>query len=90
MARRRNIQEHRKWMPRSYAVALVFIEVRAVDQSAFLTRLLDWPSRVLESHSIADLWMFILFAPIAAELVLRCEKLLTERSSRIHRRTASA
>src|SRR3954469_18339240 len=65
MARLRKIDEHRKWMTRSYAVALVFIEVRTVDQSVFLTRMLDWPSRILESHSIADLWLFILFAPIA-------------------------
>jgi len=34
MAKRRNIQAHKKWMTRSYAVALVFLEVRCVDQNA--------------------------------------------------------
>jgi hypothetical protein len=69
-------------MTRSYAVALVFLESRTVDQSAFLTKLTAWPSELLESHSISDLWMFLLFAPIAAQLVLECERMLKNRSSR--------
>jgi hypothetical protein len=80
--RQRKIQDHRRWMTRSYAVALIFLETRCVDQTPWLSRLLDWPSRMFESHSISDLWMYILFAPIAAELVLRGEQLLNDRSSR--------
>jgi uncharacterized membrane protein len=82
MARLRNIVAHKRWMTRSYAVALVFLEVRTVDQSAFLTKLTAWPSELLESHSISDLWMYVLFAPIAAQLVLECERLVKKRSSR--------
>ena len=82
MARMRSIVAHKIWMTRSYAVALVFVEVRTVDQSAFLTKLTSWPSNLLESHSISDLWMYVLFAPIAAQLVLECERVLKNRSSR--------
>jgi uncharacterized membrane protein len=81
MIKHRNIQEHRKWMTRSYAVALVFLEGRCVDQIPWLARMLDWPSRLLETHSIADLWMFIGFSLLAAELILRCEKVLKKRAS---------
>ena len=57
MAKRRNIQAHRKWMTRSYAVALVFLQTRCVDQIPWLAKITDWPSTVLETHSISDLWM---------------------------------
>jgi len=40
MAKHRNIQAHKKWMTRSYAVALVFLEVRCVDQIPWLARML--------------------------------------------------
>jgi uncharacterized membrane protein len=81
MAKHRNIQAHKKWMTRSYAVALVFLEGRCVDQISWLARMLDWPSRMLETHSISDLWMFMTFSVVAAELVLWCEKVLKKRSS---------
>ena len=58
-------------MTRSYAVALIFLETRCVDQIPLLTAMLEKPSRLLESHSISDLWLYVLFAPIAAELVLQ-------------------
>jgi uncharacterized membrane protein len=80
MAKRRNIQAHRKWMTRSYAVALVFLEVRCVEQIPWLAKITDWPSRMLETHSISDLWMFIAFSLVAAELVLLSEKILKKRS----------
>src|SRR4051812_21073010 len=35
---------------------------RTVDQSAFLTKLTAGPSELLESHSISDLWLYVLFA----------------------------
>jgi uncharacterized membrane protein len=81
MVKRRNIQAHKKWMTRSYAVSLIFLEVRCVDQIPWLSRILDWPSSMLESHSISDGWMYIVFSVLAAELVLRCEKVLKKRSA---------
>jgi uncharacterized membrane protein len=81
MAKQRNIREHKKWMTRSYAVALIFLEVRCVDQIPFLARMVDWPSRLLETHSISDGWMFMAFSLVTAELVLRCEKVLKKHSS---------
>jgi uncharacterized membrane protein YozB (DUF420 family) len=59
MAKRRNIRQHRKWMTRSYAVALVFLEVRCVDQIPWLATMTTRPSTLLETHGISDLWMYI-------------------------------
>jgi uncharacterized membrane protein len=73
-AKHRNIPAHRIWMTRSYAVALVFLEVRCVDRFAWLGRLVEWPSTLLERHGIADLWMFVAFAFVAAEIALWFEK----------------
>jgi uncharacterized membrane protein len=81
MAKHRNILAHKKWMTRSYAVALIFLEVRCVDQIPWLARIVDWPSRMLETHSISDSWMFIAFSIVAAEVVLRCEKAFKKHSS---------
>jgi uncharacterized membrane protein len=81
MVKHRNIQAHRNWMTRSYAVALIFLQTRCVDQIPWLSRMVDWPSKALETHSISDIWMYIAFSIIAAELVLRCEKLIKKRAS---------
>ena len=81
MAKHRNILAHKKWMTRSYAVALIFLEVRCVDQIPWLARIVDWPSRMLETHSISDGWMFIAFSVVAAEIVLRSEKAFKKHSS---------
>jgi len=83
--RQRNVQEHRKWMTRSYAVALIFLETRCVDQISWLTTLFERPSHFFESHHASDLWIFVIFAPIAAELVLRCEDLLNRRPTKTAR-----
>jgi uncharacterized membrane protein len=80
MVKRRNIQAHRRWMTRSYAVALIFLETRCVDQSPWLAKLLDWPSTMLETHHIADLWMYMAVAIVAAQLVLWTEDLLKRRA----------
>ena len=76
MIRRRRVESHKKWMTRSYATALIFLEVRCVEESPLLRRLLDWPTRMLDAHSISDLWLYIAFAPIAAQLVLWGGKVL--------------
>jgi uncharacterized membrane protein len=81
MAKRRNFQEHRKWMTRSYAVALVFLGVRCVEQVPLLAKIMAWLSALLEAHSISDLWMFIALSLVAADLVLRSEQMLRRRSS---------
>jgi len=80
--KRKETQKHRRWMTRSFAVALIFLETRCIDQIPWLATLFQGPSNLFESHSISDLWLLILFAPIAAEIVLRCEDLLTRRPSR--------
>ncbi|MGH7512561.1 MAG: DUF2306 domain-containing protein [Gemmatimonadales bacterium] len=80
MIKRRQIAAHKRWMTRSYATALIFLEVRCVEESTALTRLLEWPGRALESHSISDLWLYIAFAPIAAQLVLLAEKAMARRA----------
>lgn len=82
MARLNKHVAHKAWMTLRYAVALVFLQVRTVDQSAFLTKLTASPSELLESHSIAALWMYVLFGPMAAELVLEYERALKGRPSR--------
>jgi hypothetical protein len=81
MAKRRNIRQRRKWMTRSYAVALVFLEVRCVDQIPWLATMTTRPSTLLETHGISDLWMYIALSLMGAELVLRSEKMLEKRAS---------
>ncbi len=57
---RGNIQQHRQWMTRSYAVALVFLEVRVlggllhVDDSLMATEVLVWTC-VIFSVPLADI-----------------------------------
>ena len=65
-------------MTRSYAVALIFLETRCVEQISWLAKLTDWPSTMLETHGISDMWMYIAFSLGAAELVLRSEKMLNK------------
>lgn len=80
MIKRRNIQAHRRWMTRSYAVALVFLIVRCVDQIPWLTKIADYPSMLLETYFISDLWMYIAFSLAAAELLLLFERMFKKRS----------
>lgn len=73
-AKRRDIQTHRRWMTRSYAVALVFLETRCIDKIPWLSKLWDWPSTILETYHISDLWLVIALSLLCAELLLRVEK----------------
>ena len=59
---RGNIQQHRQWMTRSYAVALVFLEVRVI---LGLTRLDN-----NEMASEVVVWMCVIFAVPLADIVL--------------------
>lgn len=79
--KRGEVQKHRRWMTRSFAVALIFLETRCIDQIPWLAKLFQKPSDLFESHSISDLWLLIIFAPIAAEIVLRFEDMLMRKPS---------
>jgi uncharacterized membrane protein len=59
---RGNIQQHRQWMTRSYAVALVFLEVRVISGLAGF----DNSERATEIL----VWMCVLFAVPLADIVL--------------------
>src|SRR4051794_17377890 len=43
-AKQGKIQKHRQWMTRSFAVALIFLESRCIDQIPWLGKLLQGPS----------------------------------------------
>jgi uncharacterized membrane protein len=74
LARRAQIQQHQKWMTRSYAIATVFLQTRCVDQLPWLSRLLQPAMEFLEKHFVSTLWMHMAFSIIAAELILRYER----------------
>lgn len=71
---RGNIQQHRQWMTRSYAVALVFLEVRVISG---LLRLDDSPvaGEVL-------VWMCVIFAYPLADIVLNWQEFKRGRNVR--------
>jgi uncharacterized membrane protein len=60
---RGKIQQHRQWMTRSYAVALVFLEVRVI------SGLGGWDSSVAAGETIV--WMCLIFAYPLADIVLQ-------------------
>jgi len=74
MAKQRKIQIHRQWMTRSYAVALVFLESRCIDQIPWLGKIWDWPSTILETHHVSDIWLMIGLSLLIAELILWSER----------------
>jgi uncharacterized membrane protein len=69
-ARRGRIGEHQRWMTRSFAVAMVFVEVRCADYLPWLGRLINVPGYFLETHHILSLWLFVAISLTAAELIL--------------------
>lgn len=66
------VEQHRRWMTRSFSVALVFLEVRLV------LGVTGW-----ENLGIADdetvVWACNIFALLAADLVLQAQELLRSR-----------
>ena len=70
---RGNVEAHRRWMTRSFAVALVFLEVRVV---LGVTHLDDAGINVTE----AVVWGCNVFALLAADIVLQCQELLRSRA----------
>ncbi len=78
-----NVQQHRMWMTRSYAVALVFLEVRVV---AGVT---GWES--LGTAAIeAIVWGCLAFSILAADIVLQVQELLRTRPALRKQRAAAS
>jgi len=65
---RGNIQQHRNWMTRSYAVAIVFLEVR------FVSGLLGYDDNVSAGETIV--WMCVAFSLLFADLVIHWQDFL--------------
>jgi uncharacterized membrane protein len=65
--RQRKIQQHRQWMTRSFAVALVFLEVRVV------LGITGW-ERLGVAATETVVWACLAFSIFAADLVLQLEE----------------
>jgi len=68
-----NVQEHRQWMTRSFAVALVFLEVRVIGGLG------GWEN--LDIHvNETIVWACLAFSILSADLVLQWQQLGRKRS----------
>jgi len=75
------VQEHRKWMTRSFAVALVFLEVRVIGGVT------GWEN--LDAHANeTSVWACLAFSILSADLVLQWQQL--EPSPSVVRRPRDA
>jgi uncharacterized membrane protein len=74
---RRKIQQHRQWMTRSFAVALVFLEVRLISGVG------GWDDNAAVGETIV--WICLAASLLAADVVLQIQE-----SARSHPRTAGA
>lgn len=68
---RGNVQQHRNWMTRSYAVAIVFLEVRVV------SGLLGFDDSAAAGETIV--WMCVAFSLLFADLVIHWRDFLRTR-----------
>jgi uncharacterized membrane protein len=76
------IQEHRQWMTRSVAVALVFLEVRVIGGVT------GWEN--LDAHATETIvWACLAFSILSADLVLQGHELGRHRSVLRQRRSVS-
>jgi uncharacterized membrane protein len=76
------VQEHRQWMTRSFAVAMVFLEVRVIGGVA------GWDS--LDAHvNETIVWVCLAFSILSADLVLEWQELGRQRSVLYQRRSVS-
>lgn len=76
------VEEHRQWMTRSFAVALVFLEVRVIGGVA------GWES--LDAHvNETIVWVCLAFSILSADLVLQWQQLERQRSVVCQRRSVS-
>src|SRR5580693_8871808 len=76
------VQEHRQWMTRSFAVALVFLEVRVIGSVG------GWEN--LDVHANETIvWACLAFSILSADLVLQWQELGRQRSVLYQRRSVS-
>ena len=66
-----NLTQHRNWMTRSYAVAIVFLEVR------FVSGLLGYDDSASAGETIV--WMCVAFSLLFADLILHWQDLVRSR-----------
>lgn len=69
---RGNVTQHRNWMTRSYAVAIVFLEVR------FVSGILGYDESVAIGETIV--WMCVAFSLLFADLVIHWQDLTRARA----------
>lgn len=65
------VQQHRQWMTRSFAVALVFVEVRVIGG------ITGWDKNPVIIETIV--WTCLAFALLSADVVLQVQELLRSR-----------
>ena len=76
------VHEHRQWMTRSFAVALVFLEVRVIGGVG------GWET--LDIHANETIvWICLAFSILSADLVLQWQELARQRSLLYQRRSVS-
>ena len=76
------IQQHRQWMTRSYAVALVFLEVRLIGG------LTGWDNNPRAIETIV--WTCLIFAVPLADIVLQWQDFSRSKLARTKERAAAA
>jgi len=79
---RGKIQQHRQWMTRSYAVALVFVEVRVIGG------LTGWDQSDRAVETIV--WMCLIFAVPLADIVLHWQDFRRSKPAKVKARAAAA
>jgi uncharacterized membrane protein len=79
---RGKIQQHRQWMTRSYAVALVFLEVRVI------SGLTGLDNNVKAGETIV--WTCLIFAVPLADIVLQWQDFRASKPAKVKARAAAA
>jgi len=79
---RGNVQQHRQWMTRSFAVAIVFLEVRVVGGVT------AWEN-LSQSVNETIVWMCVAFSLLFADIVLQWQELFRPRPVAAGTRPAS-
>ncbi len=82
-AMRGRIQQHRQWMTRSYAVAIVFLEVRVI------LGVTGW-ERLGERVTETVVWVCVAFALLFGDVVLQWQELWRSRPQPVRARAMAA
>lgn len=80
--RQGKVQQHRQWMTRSFAVALVFLEVRVIGG------LTGWDNNPVAIETVV--WCCLGFAVLSADIVLQVQELLRSRRAPVKAQAVSA